>query len=68
VTSADLHRDGAVDVVVPECPDAVDEPVAFVSRLVAEVAAALREQTGLPDSRRLAARRERYRNLGEPSG
>jgi acyl-CoA carboxylase subunit beta len=68
VTSADLRRDGAVDVVVPECPDAADEPVAFASRLVAEVAAALREQTALPDSRRLAARRERYRNLGEPSG
>jgi acetyl-CoA carboxylase carboxyl transferase subunit beta len=68
VTSTDLLREGAVDVIVPEHPDAADEPVAFARRLVAEVAAALRELTRSPDSRRLAARRERYRNLGEPSG
>ncbi|MBO0876189.1 MAG: acetyl-CoA carboxylase carboxyltransferase subunit alpha/beta [Pseudonocardia sp.] len=65
VTSADLLRDGAVDAIVPEHPDAADEPVAFAGRLVAEVAATLRELTRLSASRRLAARRERYRNLGE---
>jgi acyl-CoA carboxylase subunit beta len=63
VTSADLLRDGAVDTIVAEHPDAADEPVAFSARLVAEVTAALRELARTPAPARLAARHERYRNL-----
>jgi acetyl-CoA carboxylase carboxyl transferase beta subunit len=64
VRSADLQRDGIVDVVVGEFPDAADEPVAFSERMARAIAvelAALRKQ---PASQRLAARLDRYRRLG----
>lgn len=64
VRSRDLQRNGIVDVVVGEYPDAADEPVAFserMSRAIAVELAALREQ---PASVRVATRLDRYRMLG----
>lgn len=64
VTSADLHDAGIVDVVVPEFPDAADEPDAFCDRLADAVAAALVEVRRRPPERRYAERMSRYRELG----
>ncbi|MGN6575430.1 MAG: carboxyl transferase domain-containing protein [Nocardioides sp.] len=64
VRSADLLANGIVDRVVPELPDAADEPEEFCRRmggvLREELAALLRQD---PKSR-LEARIERYRRLG----
>jgi acetyl-CoA carboxylase carboxyl transferase subunit beta len=66
VRSLDLMRNGVVDRVVPEHPDAAEEPEAFLARLAAalelELAALLRQD----GARRLAARLDRYRRLGLP--
>ncbi|HMT48735.1 MAG TPA: acetyl-CoA carboxyl transferase, partial [Dietzia sp.] len=64
ITSADLHAAGIVDVVVPERPDAADEPDAFCDRLADAVASALMEVRRLPPERRYAERMSRYRHLG----
>jgi acyl-CoA carboxylase subunit beta len=64
IRSADLLRNGIVDVIVGEYPDAADEPVEFCERLSRAIAievAALRSQ---PDADRFAARLERYRRMG----
>jgi acetyl-CoA carboxylase carboxyl transferase subunit beta len=66
VRSADLLRDGIVDVVVPEHPDAADEPVEFTKRLSATIAGELDRLRAIPDDERLAARLERYRRIGLP--
>lgn len=63
VRAVDLHRDGVVDRVVPERPDAAEEPEAFLTR----VARALEYELvalGRDDAERLAARVDRYRHLG----
>ncbi len=66
VRSADLHRNGIVDRVVPEHPDAADEPRQFLARLGAvleyELVALLRRDP----AERMAARYRRYRELGLP--
>ncbi|NLD85099.1 MAG: acetyl-CoA carboxyl transferase, partial [Actinomycetales bacterium] len=64
VTSADLHDSGIVDVVVPELPDAADEPDAFCDRMADAVATALVEVRRRPPERRYAERMSRYRELG----
>lgn len=64
VRSADLLRDGIVDVIVGEHDDAADEPRAFAERLghaIAAEVAALRVQ---PAAERLDARLARYRRIG----
>ncbi|MYS20531.1 MULTISPECIES: carboxyl transferase domain-containing protein [unclassified Streptomyces] len=56
---------GIVDAVVPEHPDAADDPVAFLAGLATLLGTELaRLRTGEPETRR-AARRARYRRLGE---
>jgi acetyl-CoA carboxylase carboxyl transferase subunit beta len=64
VRSADLLANGIVDRIVPEHPDAADEPEEFCRRmggvLREELAALLRQDP----HERLAARIERYRRLG----
>lgn len=66
VRSLDLLAAGVVDRIVAEHPDAADEPVAFVGRLVKvleyEIATLLRQPAG----DRMAHREERYRRLGLP--
>ncbi|AFM19088.1 acetyl-CoA carboxylase beta subunit [Mycolicibacterium chubuense NBB4] len=66
IRSADLLRDGIVDAVVAEHPDAADEPRAFTDRLSATIAAELHGLRSVPGEQRLAARLERYRRIGLP--
>ncbi|MEV0821323.1 carboxyl transferase domain-containing protein [Nonomuraea rubra] len=64
IRATDLRRDGIVDRVIPELPDAAYEPRQFCERvgraLEYEIAGLLR--VGPAD--RFAARQARYRNLG----
>ncbi|WP_067815768.1 carboxyl transferase domain-containing protein [Actinomadura kijaniata] len=64
VRAADLLRDGIVDALVDERPDAADEPEAFCLRMAAAAEHALRALTATDPAARRAARRERYRRLG----
>src|SRR5690349_24031169 len=64
IRSADLLRHGIVDAIVPERPDAADEPIEFTRRLSATIANELHSLTSVPDADRLAARFERYRRIG----
>ena len=66
IRSVDLLRDGIVDVVVPEHPDAADEPVEFTKRLSATIAGELHRLRAIPDEQRLDARLTRYRRIGLP--
>jgi acetyl-CoA carboxylase carboxyl transferase beta subunit len=66
IRSADLLRSGIVDVIVPEHPDAADEPVEFSQRLSRAIAAELHALRRIPDDERLAARLQRYRRIGLP--
>jgi acyl-CoA carboxylase subunit beta len=68
IRSADLLRNGIVDVVVPEHPDAADEPVEFIKRLSATIANELRRLREIPDEVRLEARLTRYRRIGLGGG
>ncbi len=64
IRSADLLRSGIVDAIVPERPDAADEPLAFTQRLSATIANELRGLRAMPDTERLTARLARYRRIG----
>ena len=64
IRSADLLSSGIVDAIVPERPDAADEPLAFTRRLSATIATELHSLRSMPDSDRLAARLARYRRIG----
>ncbi|MCA2250688.1 acetyl-CoA carboxyl transferase [Mycobacterium intracellulare] len=66
IRSTDLLASGIVDVVVAEHPDAADEPVEFSRRLSRAIAAEVQALRGIPASERLAARLQRYRNIGLP--
>ncbi|MEV7022590.1 carboxyl transferase domain-containing protein [Kitasatospora sp. NPDC093558] len=62
----DLARVGLVDEVVPERPDAAEEPDTFCERLGAAIATALDALTAVPEAERFAARADRHRRLGDP--
>ncbi len=64
IRSVDLLRSGIVDAIVPERPDAADEPLAFTQRLSATIANELHGLRATPDAERLAARLARYRRIG----
>lgn len=66
ISAADLLEDGVVDRIVPEYPDAADEPVDFARRMVAAIARELAALRALPEPELLAARHARYRRLGLP--
>jgi acetyl-CoA carboxylase carboxyl transferase subunit beta len=66
IRSTDLLASGIVDVVVPEYPDAADEPVEFCTRLSVAIATELHTLRGVPDADRTAARLRRYRDIGLP--
>ncbi|WP_280241753.1 acetyl-coenzyme A carboxylase carboxyl transferase subunits beta/alpha [Nocardia abscessus] len=68
ISAADLLTDGVVDRIVPEFPDAADEPVDFARRMVAAIAHELAALRARPESELLAARQARYRRLGLPRG
>ncbi len=62
IRSVELLASGIVDAVVPEHPDAADEPVEFSERLSAAIAVELHALRAMPD--RMATRLRRYRNIG----
>ncbi|WP_193044173.1 acetyl-coenzyme A carboxylase carboxyl transferase subunits beta/alpha [Mycolicibacterium baixiangningiae] len=66
VRSADLLRNGIVDAVVGEHPDAADEPLEFTHRLSATIAAELHGLRDVPAATRLQRRLDRYRRIGLP--
>lgn len=66
IRSADLLRNGIVDAIVPEHPDAADEPVEFTRRLGTAIACELHGLRTQPTADRYAARLERYRRIGLP--
>ncbi|WP_227998390.1 carboxyl transferase domain-containing protein [Nocardia australiensis] len=68
IRALDLLEDGVVDRIVPELPDAADEPVDFARRVVAAIAEELAALRAQPVSQLRASRHARYRRLGLPEG
>jgi len=66
IRSADLLKPGIVDAIVPEHPDAADEPVEFSQRLSRAIAAEVHALRAIPTAERIAARLQRYRRIGLP--
>jgi acyl-CoA carboxylase subunit beta len=64
VRATDLWRAGIVDRVVPERPDAADEPVEFCRRLGRVLGEELAGLLGRDDGERFRTRLHRYRHLG----
>jgi acyl-CoA carboxylase subunit beta len=64
IRSLDLLRDGVVDRIVAEHPDAADEPAAFLTRLARVLEYELVGLLRRPSDERRAARLERYTRLG----
>ncbi|MFW3170573.1 carboxyl transferase domain-containing protein [Geodermatophilus sp. CPCC 206100] len=64
VRATDLWRAGIVDRVVPERPDAADEPVDFCRRLGRVLGEELADLLGRDDGERFRSRLHRYRHLG----
>jgi acetyl-CoA carboxylase carboxyl transferase subunit beta len=64
IRSTDLMASGIVDVIVPEHPDAADEPVEFSKRLATAIAGEVHALRAVPGDERLAARLNRYRRIG----
>jgi acyl-CoA carboxylase subunit beta len=64
IRSVDLLRHGIVDAIVPERPDAADEPMEFTQRLSAMIANELHGLHAVPDEQRLDTRLTRYRRIG----
>lgn len=64
IRSVDLLRNGIADAIVPEHPDAADEPRAFTERLSTAIARELSALRAVPGEQRLQARLERYRRIG----
>jgi acyl-CoA carboxylase subunit beta len=65
VRAHDLAADGAVDHIIPECPDAAAEPVAFSRRVGAALRHELGELTRADTATRLAARTRRFDEIGQ---
>ncbi|WP_067704685.1 acetyl-coenzyme A carboxylase carboxyl transferase subunits beta/alpha [Nocardia jejuensis] len=66
IRSGDLMQDGIVDRVVPEYPDAADEPAEFALRMVSAIAEELAGLTARPADELVGERQRRYRRLGLP--
>ncbi|UOX99796.1 acetyl-CoA carboxylase carboxyltransferase subunit alpha/beta [Blastococcus sp. PRF04-17] len=64
VRATDLWRAGIVDRVVPERPDAADEPMEFCQRLGRVLGEELAGLLGRDDTERYRSRLHRYRHLG----
>ncbi|WP_067175831.1 carboxyl transferase domain-containing protein [Microtetraspora niveoalba] len=64
VRAADLKRDGVVDRIVAERPDAAYEPEAFCRRVAATLEYEIADLLARPPADRTAARLARYRALG----
>ncbi|AEF39313.1 acetyl-coenzyme A carboxylase carboxyl transferase subunits beta/alpha [Hoyosella subflava] len=66
IRSRDLLESGIVDAIIPECPDASEEPIPFSQRVASAIAREIRELALIPAPKRYAARLNRYRTLGLP--
>lgn len=66
IRSADLLRNGIIDAIVAEQPDAADEPEEFTARLSASIAGELHRLRTVPDAERIGMRLHRYRRIGLP--
>ena len=64
IRSVELLASGIVDAVVPEHPDAADEPIEFSERLSAAIAVELHALRAIDDPDRMGNRLRRYRNIG----
>ncbi|WP_024794685.1 carboxyl transferase domain-containing protein [Tomitella biformata] len=64
IRSRDLLRDGIVDAIVPEFPDAAVEPAEFSARAGRAIARELTGLAAVEPADRIAARLARYRRLG----
>nr|WP_308164131.1 carboxyl transferase domain-containing protein [Nonomuraea sediminis] len=64
VRATDLRRDGIVDRVIPELPDAAYEPEAFCARVGQALEHELIGLLAEPPSTRATTRQSRYRTLG----
>ncbi len=64
VRAVDLRRNGIVDRIVAERPDAADEPEPFVRRVAQALEHELGSLTRVDPAARRAARQQRYRTLG----
>ncbi|GBE64765.1 acetyl-CoA carboxylase carboxyltransferase subunit beta [Mycobacterium sp. MFM001] len=64
IRSKDLRASGIVDVIVPEHPDAADEPIAFAKRMSRAIAHELQTLRTVPDTQRMTARLQRHRRIG----
>jgi acetyl-CoA carboxylase carboxyl transferase subunit beta len=64
IRSKDLQASRIVDVIVPEHPDAADEPIGFAKRLSRAIAREVHALRVAPDEKRMAARLERHRRIG----
>jgi acyl-CoA carboxylase subunit beta len=68
VRSLDLLRNGIVDRIVSERPDAADEPGPFLGRVGQVIQHALADLLRTPPAGRQESRYQRYRRLGLPAG
>ncbi|MEU8271639.1 carboxyl transferase domain-containing protein, partial [Sphaerisporangium sp. NPDC049002] len=66
VRATDLKRDGIVDRIIPELPDAAYEPEAFCERVARTLEYEIIGLMRRPPEDRLATRLTRYRHLGGP--
>ncbi|GAA4489183.1 carboxyl transferase domain-containing protein [Rhodococcus olei] len=66
IRSLDLLRDGVIDAIIPELPDAADEPIGFSKRVGEAIARELVALASVPADRRATTRAGRYRTLGLP--
>ncbi|WP_371477784.1 carboxyl transferase domain-containing protein [Kitasatospora sp. NBC_00315] len=64
----DLAAVGLVDRIVPERPDAADEPESFCDRLGRAMGTALADLTARSEADRTTDRRRRHRRLGDTLG
>ncbi|MGA9869837.1 MAG: carboxyl transferase domain-containing protein [Rhodococcus sp. (in: high G+C Gram-positive bacteria)] len=64
IRSVDLLRAHIVDAIVPEHPDAAEEPVEFSLRVAGAIARELRDIAAANPADRLTTRMARYRRLG----
>ncbi|MEV0947816.1 carboxyl transferase domain-containing protein [Rhodococcus sp. NPDC049939] len=64
IRSLDLLRDGVIDAIIPEHPDAADEPVDFSKRVGLAISREIGSLNEVSESERSAARHARYRSLG----
>jgi acyl-CoA carboxylase subunit beta len=64
IDAASLQEQGIVDLIVPEHPDAADEPEAFCLRLGEALEQELLDLAALDPPVRLGQRQARYRSLG----